>query len=76
MYGGDCLIVHLPVNSLMYYRPSGMSLPSSNGKIEQSFSRMNVVKTNKRSLLSNDTLNDLLLLGALETLLLSRKTLK
>ena len=40
-----------------------LSLPASNGKVERSFSQMNVIKTNKRSLLSNDTLDDLLLLA-------------
>ena len=39
-----------------------LSLPASNGKVERSFSQMNVIKTSKRSLLSNDTLDDLLLL--------------
>ncbi len=36
------------------------SLPASNGKLERVFSQMNVIKTNKRSLLTND---DLLLLS-------------
>ena len=40
-----------------------LSLPASNGKIERSFSQMNVIKTNKQSLLSNDTLDDLLLVA-------------
>ena len=40
-----------------------LSLPASNGKLEHVFSQMNVIKTNKRSLLSNDSLDDLLLLS-------------
>ena len=40
-----------------------LSLPASNGKLERSFSQMNVIKTSKRSLMSNDTLDDLLLLA-------------
>ena len=40
-----------------------LSLPASNEKVEWSFSQMNVVKINKQSLLSNDTLHDLLLLA-------------
>ena len=39
------------------------SLPASNGKLERVFSQMNVIKTNKRSLLSNESLDDLLLLS-------------
>ena len=39
------------------------SLPASNGKLEHVFSQMNVIKTNKRSLLSNESLDDLLLLA-------------
>ena len=36
------------------------SLPSSNGMVERLFSQMKLVKTKKRSLLSNESLNDLL----------------
>ena len=39
------------------------SLPASNGKLEHIFSQMNVIKTNKRSLLCNKSLDDLLLLS-------------
>ena len=39
-----------------------LALPASNGKLERSFSQMNIIKTNKRSLLSNNTLDDLLLI--------------
>ena len=39
------------------------SLPASNGKLERVFSQMNVMKTNKRSLLSKESLSDLLLLS-------------
>lgn len=39
-----------------------LSLPASNGKLERIFSQMNVIKTSKRSQMSNDTLDDLLLL--------------
>ena len=38
------------------------SLPASNGKLERVFSQINVIKTSKRTLLSNDSLDDLLLL--------------
>ena len=38
------------------------SLPASNGKLERVFSQVNVIKTNKRTLLSNDSLDDLLTL--------------
>ncbi len=38
------------------------SLPASNGKLERVFSQMNVIKTKKRSLLTNESLDDLLLL--------------
>ena len=37
------------------------SLPASNAKLERVFSQVNVIKTNKRTLLLNDTLDDLLL---------------
>jgi len=36
------------------------SLPSSNGIVERVFSQMRVIKTKKRSLLSNKALDDLL----------------
>ena len=39
------------------------SLPSSNGKLERAFSQMNVIKMNKRSVLSNESLDDLLKLS-------------
>ena len=39
------------------------SLPESNRKLERVFSQMNVIKTNKRSLLFNESLDDLLLLA-------------
>ena len=39
-----------------------LSLPASNGKLERAFSQMNVIKTNKRSLMSNNSLDDCLLL--------------
>ena len=39
-----------------------LSLPASNGKLEQVFSQLNVIKTNKRTSLSNESLDDLLLL--------------
>ena len=38
------------------------SLPASNAKLERVFSQLNVIKTDKRTLLSNDTLDDLMLL--------------
>lgn len=36
------------------------SLPTSNGKLERVFSQLNVIKTEKRTLLSNESLDDLL----------------
>ena len=39
------------------------SLPASNAKVERVFSHVSIIKTNKRILLSNDTLGDLLLLS-------------
>ena len=39
------------------------SLPASNGKLERVFSQMNIIKTNKQSVLSNESLDDLLLLS-------------
>ena len=43
------------------------SLPASNGTLERVFSQLNVIKTSKRTLLSNDSLDDLLLLTSHET---------
>ena len=39
------------------------SLPASNGKLERVFSQLNVIKTNKRTSLTNEALNDLLLIA-------------
>ena len=39
------------------------SLPASNAKVERVFSQVSIIKTNKRTLLSNNTLGDLLLLS-------------
>ena len=39
------------------------SLPTSNGKLERVFSQLNVSKTNKRASLSNESLDDLLMLA-------------
>ena len=39
------------------------SLPASNAKVERVFSQISIIKTNKRTLLSNNTLGDLLLLS-------------
>ena len=36
------------------------SLPASNGIVERVFSRLKIIKSDKRTLLANDTLNDLL----------------
>ena len=40
------------------------SLPASNGKVERVFSELNVIKSNKRVHLNNDTLDDLLTISA------------
>ena len=39
------------------------SLPASNGKVERVFSTSNVIKVEKRSLLSNESLDDLLMIN-------------
>ena len=36
------------------------SLPASNGSLERVFSQVNVIKSNKRTSLTNDTLDDLM----------------
>ncbi len=36
------------------------SLPASNGKVEQAFSQLNIIKSDKRTQLSNESLNDLM----------------
>ena len=43
------------------------SLPASNGKLEQIFSLLKIIKVNKHSLLSNEALDDLLLLNSDKT---------
>jgi len=40
------------------------SLPSSNGTIEKAFSQMNVIKSKRKSSLSNGALNDLLIVAS------------
>ena len=40
------------------------SLPASNGKLERFFSTVNVIKVDKRATLSNESLDDLLVLNA------------
>ena len=37
------------------------SLPASNGKVERTFSQLKVIKSDKRTSLNNDTLDDLLI---------------
>ncbi len=39
------------------------SLPTSNAKVERAFSQMNLIKNNKRTLMANDILKDLLALA-------------
>ena len=39
------------------------SLPASNGTLERVFSQVGVIKSNKRALLSNETLDDLLIVA-------------
>ena len=38
------------------------ALPASNGKIERVFSKLNVIKTEKRAALNNNTINDLIVI--------------
>ena len=45
------------------------SLPASNGKLEQAFSIVGTIKVDKRSLLTNESLDDLLLLNSDKVLL-------
>ena len=40
------------------------SLPVSNGKLERIFSQLNLIKTNKRATLANESLQDLLALNS------------
>ena len=40
------------------------SLPASNGKLERIFSQLNLIKTNKRATLANESLQDLLALNS------------
>ena len=46
-----------------------LSLPASNGNLERVFSQLNVIKSNKRTLLANDTLDDLLMVSTMNSLL-------
>ena len=39
-----------------------LSIPALNGKLKCAFSQINIIKTRKQSLMSNDSLDDLLLL--------------
>lgn len=59
-------LLNLQLNHNQSIRPlmSGLllSLPASNAKLERVFSQLNVVKTNKRTSLTNESLDDLLLL--------------
>ena len=41
-----------------------LSLPASNGKLERIFSTMKIIKSEKRTSLNNDTLDDLLAINA------------
>ena len=41
------------------------SLPASNGSLERVFSQVNVIKSNKRTSLTNDTLDDLLMVSTM-----------
>ena len=45
---------------------SSISLAASNAKVERVFSQVNIIKTNKRTLLSSDALGDLLLLSPIK----------
>ena len=61
-------IFHAPTaaewtNALAFLIQLLFSLPASNGIIEHAFSEMNVIKTSKRNLLTNESLDDLLLLS-------------
>lgn len=65
--GGDYLML-LPTssewsNALTLARLL-FSLPVSNGKLERIFSQLNLIKTNKRATLSNQALQDLLILNS------------
>ena len=51
-WANTLILIHLP-----------FSLPASNGKLERVFSTSNVIKMDKRSLLLNESLDDLLMLN-------------
>ena len=60
-------LFHAP-NSLEWFNVLSLvnllfSLPVSNGKLERTFSQVNLLKSNKRNLLGTDTLSDLLVLN-------------
>ena len=64
--GGDCFNVLSSSewgNAIIFLARLIFLLPSSNGKLERVFSQLNVIKSNKRTSLKNDTLDDLLVLA-------------
>ena len=44
-----------------------LSLPASNANLERVFSQLNVIKSNKRTLLADDTLDDLLMVSTMNS---------
>ena len=43
------------------------SLPASNGKLERVFSQVNIIKSNRRTSLTNETLDDLVMISTMDT---------
>ena len=62
-------LFHAPSSAVLVLAELLFSLPASNGKLEQVFFIVGTIKVNKRSLLTNDSLDDLLLLNSDKVLL-------
>eukprot|EP00731_Ephydatia_muelleri_P036427 Em0253g7a len=62
----QCMRTRLAWTELQLLRDIIFILATSNGKVERVFSQMKEIKRNKRSLLSNETLDDLLLISTAE----------
>ena len=63
LYGGDSPNATEWCNCLTLACRLLLTLPVSNGKLKRIFSTFKVIKVDKRSLLGNDTLDDLLVLN-------------
>ena len=67
--GGDCFMHQTsPSGQMSSFSPTLLfSLPVSNGKLEWTFSQVNLIKSRKRSSLRTDTLSNLLVINADKT---------